>query len=233
DGQVSTYFLTTFGRPTRDTVCSCEVRLEPTLSQSLHLLNGETVGPKIQQGNVVGRMLAEKKTPAQVIEHLYIRCLTRTPRPAEKPKVALIGCGGQGRSDAKKAARFGTVVAVCDVDANRLAQAAKQFDGAKTYSDFRKLLEAEKDVGVVINGTPDHWHTLVNLAALKAGKDVYSEKPLTLTIDEGKRLVAAVKASNRILQTGSQQRSDARFRLACEAVRNGRLGQLTQITTTL
>jgi hypothetical protein len=90
DGQVSTYFLTTFGRPTRETVCSCEVRLEPTLSQSLHLLNGSTVEPKIQQGNVVGRMLAEKKTPAQVIEHLYIRCLSRTPRPEEMQKLLAI-----------------------------------------------------------------------------------------------------------------------------------------------
>src|SRR5205085_7428756 len=77
------------------------------------------------------------------------------------------------------------------------------------------------------------WHTLVNLAALKAKKDVYSEKPLTLTIDEGKRLVAAVRDSGRILQTGSQQRSDPRFRLACELVRNGRLGKLTEITTIL
>ncbi len=83
DGGVSTYFLTTFGRPTRETVCSCEVRLEPTLSQSLHLLNGGTVEPKIAQGNIVGKMLQEKKTPAQIVEHLYIRCLSRAPTPDE------------------------------------------------------------------------------------------------------------------------------------------------------
>jgi len=83
DGGVTTYFLTAFGRPTRETVCACEVRLEPTLSQSLHLLNGSTVEPKIAQGNLVGRMLQEKKTPAQVIEHLYIRCLARAPKPEE------------------------------------------------------------------------------------------------------------------------------------------------------
>ncbi|MBN9121189.1 MAG: Gfo/Idh/MocA family oxidoreductase [Planctomycetes bacterium] len=156
------------------------------------------------------------------------------PRKAEdKPKIALIGCGGMGRGDANNARRFGTIAAVCDVDSGRAAEAAKQFGGAKVYSDFRKLLEAEKDVSVVINATPDHWHTLVNLAALKAGKDVYSEKPLTLTIDEGKRVVAAVKEHKRILQTGSQQRSDARFRLACEVVRNGRLGKLTTVTSVL
>jgi hypothetical protein len=83
DGGVTTYFLTAFGRPTRETVCSCEVRLEPTLSQSLHLLNGTTVEPKIAQGNLVGKMLQEKKTPAQIIEHLYIRCLSRAPKPDE------------------------------------------------------------------------------------------------------------------------------------------------------
>lgn len=91
DGQVSTYFLTTFGRPQRETVCSCEVRLEPTLSQSLHLLNGDTVAPKIQQGNLVSKMILEKKTPAQIIEAIYIRCLSRSPKPDEmKTLVALV-----------------------------------------------------------------------------------------------------------------------------------------------
>lgn len=163
------------------------------------------------------------------------RSLAETPQPRspnERPSLALIGCGGQGRGDAKNASRFANIVAVCDVDSKHAGDASKQFNDAKIYSDFRKLLE-RKDIDAVINATPDHWHTLVNLAAIKAGKDVYSEKPLTLTIDEGKRLVAAVKRSGRILQTGSQQRSDPRFRLACELVRNGRLGKLTQITTIL
>jgi hypothetical protein len=87
DGQTSTYFLTTFGRPQRETVCACEVRLEPTLSQSLHLLNGGTVAPKIQQGNLVGKMLQEKKTPAQVIENIYVRCLSRAPTAEELAKL--------------------------------------------------------------------------------------------------------------------------------------------------
>jgi hypothetical protein len=91
DGGTSTYFLTTFGRPTRETVCSCEVRLEPTLSQSLHLLNGGTVEPKIVQGNIVGKMLQDKKTHAQIVEHLYVRCLTRAPKPDElKALLALV-----------------------------------------------------------------------------------------------------------------------------------------------
>ncbi len=87
DGQTSTYFLTTFGRPTRETVCACEVRLEPTLSQSLHLMNGNTVEPKIQQGGLVAKMLQDKKTPAQVIETIYMRALSRTPTTTELQKL--------------------------------------------------------------------------------------------------------------------------------------------------
>jgi hypothetical protein len=87
DGQTSTYFLTTFGRPTRETVCACEVRLEPTLSQSLHLMNGDTVGPKIQQGGLVAKMLQDKRTPAQVIETVYMRALSRTPTTIELQKL--------------------------------------------------------------------------------------------------------------------------------------------------
>jgi hypothetical protein len=83
NGNTSTYFLTAFGRATRESVCSCEVKMEPNLSQALHLLNGETVHGRIQQGKVVERLLAEGKTPPQVIEELYIRCLTRKPTTRE------------------------------------------------------------------------------------------------------------------------------------------------------
>ncbi|MEO8350502.1 MAG: Gfo/Idh/MocA family oxidoreductase, partial [Chthoniobacteraceae bacterium] len=131
-----------------------------------------------------------------------------------------------------EAAAFGDVVAVCDVDATHAAEAARQFPGAKVYADFRQLLERE-DTRAIINGTPDHWHTLVNLAAMRAGRDVYSEKPLTLTIEEGRRVVATARETKRVFQTGSQQRSDARFRLACELVRNGRLGKLQHVITSL
>lgn len=151
----------------------------------------------------------------------------------DRPGIALIGCGGMGRGDAQNAARFGNVVAVCDVDERRLEQAAKQFtkDGKSPakFVDFRKVMERD-DVQVIVQGTPDHWHTLINLAAAKAQKDTYAEKPLTLTIDEGKRLVKAVRSSGIVLQTGTQQRSDKKFRFACELVRNGRIGKLKQVT---
>jgi hypothetical protein len=87
DGRVSTYFLTTFGRATRDTVCSCEVKMEPNLSQALHLLNGETAHQRVSAGGVISRLLAEKKAPEQIIEDLYIRCLTRPPTSKEKERL--------------------------------------------------------------------------------------------------------------------------------------------------
>jgi len=156
--------------------------------------------------------------------------------PNDRPGIALVGCGGMGRGDAGNARKFGDLIAVCDVDRTHAEQAAKQFTadgkGPAIYSDFRKLLERD-DVHVVVTATPDHWHTLVNLAAIRAGKDVYGEKPLTLTIDEGKRLVRTVKERKAVLQTGSQQRSDKRFRMVCELVRNGRLGKLKEVTVWL
>ena len=151
--------------------------------------------------------------------------------PNDRPGVALIGCGGMGRADAGNASGYGDIVAVCDVDERHAAAAAEQFtvDGKtpRRFDDLRRLLERD-DVHAIINATPDHWHSVINIAAARAGKDVYSEKPLTLTIDEGRHVIDAVRSSGVILQTGTQQRSSARFRLACELVRNGRIGKLQQ-----
>jgi predicted dehydrogenase len=156
--------------------------------------------------------------------------------PNDRPAIALVGCGGMGRGDASNAKRFGDIVALCDVDAGHAAAAAQQFtEGGKTpaiFDDVRKLME-RNDIQIILNATPDHWHTLVNLAAAKAGKDVYGEKPLTMTIDEGHHVMDAVRQNKIVFQTGTQQRSSSRFRLACELVRNQRLGQLKQITVWL
>jgi predicted dehydrogenase len=150
----------------------------------------------------------------------------------DRPGVALIGCGGMGSADAKSASRFGDIVAVCDVDESHAAEAAKQFTvGEKVparFTDFRRVLE-RKDVQIVVQATPDHWHTIINMAAAAAKKDIYAEKPLTLTIDEGKRMVKAVRQHGIVLQTGTQQRSHKLFRFACELVRNGRIGKLTKV----
>jgi hypothetical protein len=100
DGGISTYFLTTFGRATRETVCSCEVRLEPTLSQSLHLLNGDTTTQRIAGGNLIGKRLAEKKTSGQIIEELYLRTLSRKPTDKEAKKLDALVAGEKDKKQA-------------------------------------------------------------------------------------------------------------------------------------
>jgi len=125
------------------------------------------------------------------------------------------------------------VVAICDVDRDIAEKAKSDFGGqADLYEDYRKMLE-RKDIDVVLIATPDHWHTAMAMAACRAGKDVYCEKPLTLTVDEGKRLCKVVKETGRVFQAGSWQRNDERFRLACEMARAGRLGTLQKVTVTI
>ncbi len=151
----------------------------------------------------------------------------------DRPHVGLIGVGGQGSYIAGEAARFGKVVAICDVDL-RHAEAAKQRFGGKAavYQDYRKLLD-HKGIDVVTNATPDHWHTAISIAACKAGKDVYAEKPMTFTIDEGKLLCRVVEETGRIVQIGTMQRSMKEFQTAVELVRNGRIGKLKQVWVAL
>lgn len=133
----------------------------------------------------------------------------------------------------RSAARFGEIVAVCDVD-GRQARRAKESLGGKPdlYTDYRRLLD-RKDIEVIVNGTPDHWHTAINVAACRAGKDVYAEKPLTLTIEEGKLLAQVVRQTGRVVQVGTQQRSERQFQTAVELVRNGRIGKLRQVWVAL
>jgi predicted dehydrogenase len=180
-----------------------------------------------------GALAAATALPKWFIEETLDAEEVKAPTSAnDKPNIALVGCGGRGRGDIKDASKFGNVVALCDVDENHANHAAADYPGSKAYKDFRKVMERD-DIHIIVTATPDHWHTLVNLAALRAGKDVYSEKPLTLTIDEGKYLVDTVKKTKRVLQVGSQQRSDPKFRLACELVRNGRIGKLQEVQVVL
>lgn len=173
-------------------------------------------------------------TAATTLPRWYVDQLAMPAARAadDQPAIALVGCGGMGRGDAKNASRFGRVVAVCDVDDKQIGEAKKLWPEAEPFKDFRHVMD-RKDIQVVVCGTVDHWHTLVSLAALRSGKDVYCEKPLTLTIAEGQYLIKAVRDTGRLLQTGSQQRSDKNFRLACELVRNGRIGKLQHVSVWL
>jgi predicted dehydrogenase len=180
-----------------------------------------------------GAVAAGAALPSWFLERTLDAADAKPPTsPNDKPNFALIGCGGRGRSHLGDASRWGNVVAFCDVDDNHAKGAASLYPGAKAYHDYRKVLERD-DIHLIINATPDHWHTAINIHALQAGKDIYGEKPLTLTIDEGRQLVDAVKKTGRVMQVGSQQRSDPKFLLACELVRNGRIGKLQEVQVVL
>ncbi len=151
----------------------------------------------------------------------------------ERLRIGAVGMRYQGTVVAKKALEYGDVVAICDVDRQIAEKAREDFGGkAKLYEDYRKMLQRD-DIDVVTIGTPDHWHTAIVIAACRAGKDIYCEKPLTLTIDEGKQLARVVKETGRVVQVGTWQRSDHRFRLACEMVQAGRIGKLRKVTVVL
>jgi predicted dehydrogenase len=148
-----------------------------------------------------------------------------------------IGTGGRGQGIMEDALHRGArFVAVCDVDAGHCREAIaviqrrRQQGTVDTYNDFRELLD-RKDIDAVTIGTPDHWHALIAIEAMKRGKDVYCEKPLTLTVEEGQAMVKVARMRKPVFQTGSQQRSDARFRLACELARNGRIGKIHTVET--
>ncbi len=151
----------------------------------------------------------------------------------ERAGVGSIGLRYQGSVIAHKAQMYADIVAVCDVDRNVRDPARAAFGSTpRDFEDYRDLL-ARNDIDVVTIGTPDHWHTKMVIDACRAGKDVYCEKPLTLTIDEGKILRDVVKETGRIVQVGSWQRSDHRFRQAVEMVRQGRIGTLQSVDVVL
>lgn len=161
------------------------------------------------------------------------------PAPSDRVVVGSIGTGDLGRrhhlNNKLLPNKRVQVAAVCDVDRNHRDQAAQDVltkSGRRVgiYKDFRDLCD-RKDIDAVLIATPDHWHALCALYAIESGKDIYCEKPLTLTIDEGKRLVRAARQYGTVFQTGSQQRSDKRFRQACELVRNGKIGKLERVDT--
>jgi predicted dehydrogenase len=163
---------------------------------------------------------------------VYRGAFAADDKPSERVRVGCIGVGNQGRGNTNAFLKRASVTAVCEVDTTRLAEAAAQVEKAggkpQTFADYRKLLDS-KDVDAVCITTPDHWHALQTIHACEAGKDVYVEKPLTLTVVEGRAMVNAARKSKRIVQTGSQQRSDDRFRQACELVRNGYLGKIKTV----
>ena len=167
--------------------------------------------------------------------------LAQTKPPAsDRITIGLIGVGVRGRDHhLRKFLKNPRVqiAAICDVDSTHAAFAAQMAVDERSarplvYSDFRALLD-RRDIDAVVVSTPDHWHSIIAIQAMEAGKDLYCEKPLTLFIEEGRRMVQVARQYGTVVQVGSQQRSDWRFRRAVDLVRAGRIGRLNKITTHL
>ncbi|MCB9846633.1 MAG: Gfo/Idh/MocA family oxidoreductase [Phycisphaeraceae bacterium] len=168
--------------------------------------------------------------------------LGSAPAPSNRVTLGLIGCGGMGRSDLSSLMPKAGVIALAVADPDRSHREAARAEvlqrrraagdsspACDAYNDYRDLL-ARPDIDAVIVGSPDHWHSLHVVHAAKAGKDIYGEKPLSLTIHEGRVMSDTIRQYGRVFQTGSQQRSDRLFRHACELVRNGRIGRVRRVT---
>ena len=151
---------------------------------------------------------------------------------SDRPILGAIGVGGRGTGVCRGAARFGDFVAVCDVDSQHAARGKEVLGGkADVTGDYRHVIERE-DVDAVVIGTPDHWHAKIAAEALAAGKHVYCEKPLTLTIEEGKLIRDMVAKTGRTFQVGTQQRTEMgqKFLRATALCREGRLGDIHRVT---
>lgn len=152
----------------------------------------------------------------------------------DRIRVGVIGLGRQGRGVMKGFLKNSNVevVALCDVYAPHLAAAMKdsKLDAVETYKDFRKLLD-RKDIDAVIVASPDHWHALHSVMACQAGKDVYVEKPISVTVTEGRKMVQAARKYNRIVQVGTQQRSGDHYQKAAQLIRSGQIGKVTFVRT--
>ncbi len=155
---------------------------------------------------------------------------------ADRPTFATIGLRNQGWAITSKSFKFANFAALADVDAKVLEENVGKVEKAQSkkpdsYKDYRKILE-RKDIDAVMIATPDHWHTKIAIEAMRAGKDVYCEKPLTLTIDEGKLIEKVVKETGRVFQVGTMQRSEFnnQFLLAVALVKHGRIGKVKKVT---
>jgi predicted dehydrogenase len=150
----------------------------------------------------------------------------------DRIRLGVIGTGKQGVDDMKHFMQLGVeVAAVCDVYEPNLSKGLEAAGGkAKTFKDFRQVLD-DKEIDAVLIGTPDHWHALPMVEACKAGKDVYVEKPISVAVEEGQKMVAAARAHKRIAQVGLWQRSNLHFQKAVELVQSGVLGKVSFVRT--
>ncbi|KAA6336860.1 Glucose--fructose oxidoreductase [termite gut metagenome] len=190
------------------------------IKKSLAVGAGLIVAPTIVPASVFGRTAPSNRINIGAIGTGRISRVHDMPGVLKYNYAHIIGVSDLDIHRAEEAKQF--------VEGFYTKQTGKTYSGVTTYQDYRDLL-ANKDIDAVLISTPDHWHAKNAIDAVRAGKHVYLQKPTSLTIAEGRKMSDAVNATGRILQIGSQQRSMEQFRVACELVRNGRIGQLKRI----
>jgi len=187
---------------------------------------GQPAGEAISRRNFLGNAAAI--TTFMVLEPTVLGRAGETS-PNRKLNIAGIGIGGQGAWDLEQV-NSENIVALCDVDENHAAHTFNKYPGAKRYKDFREMLDKEKSIDAVVVGTPDHAHAIVSVTAMKMGKHVYCEKPLTHTVYEA-RTIADLAARNKKLATqmGNQGTADSSMRRSAAVVRSGALGTVKEV----
>jgi len=182
-------------------------------------------------GNLTRRMFLGATAAAAAAFTIVPRAVLGGPRnipPSEKMNIAGIGVGGMGASNLKNL-ESENIVALCDVDHDYAAKTFKRYPDAKTYKDYRELLDKQKDIDGVLLATPDHTHAVIAMAAMKAGKHVYCQKPLTHDVYEARMLAQAAKECKVITQMGIQGHSGEGVRLIREWVEAGLVGEVREV----
>src|SRR5688500_13874228 len=151
--------------------------------------------------------------------------------PSEKVAVAVIGVGGQGASNLRQLAEDGQsdIVALCDVDPARTGELSRDFPAAKAFTDYRRMLDEVKSIDGVVVATPDHHHAFASMEAIRRGKHVYCEKPLTHSVWESRKLAEAAREAKVATQMGNAGQASTRTRLLCELVWSGVIGPVREV----
>src|SRR5215218_2201150 len=166
-----------------------------------------------------GSALAQGQTLAQGLRKISAN---------DKLNIAVIGVAGRGGENLKEVAALENIVALCDVDSTRLAAAAQKFPAAKTYDDYRRLID-QKDIDAILVATPDHTHAVATAAVLRSGRHVYCEKPLTHTISEARLITDLAKKTGLVTQIGTQIHAGNNYRRVVEAIQSGSIGRVSEV----
>ena len=181
---------------------------------------------KITRREFMGKAAAT--AAAFTIVPRYVLGGTKYTAPSDKLNIACVGIGGKGHSDVHGVSSE-NIYALCDVDDVKAAETYKDFPKAKRYTDFRKMLEKEKEIDAVTITTPDHNHAVVAMAAMDLGKHVYVQKPLTHTVEEARKLAEKAKEYNLVTQMGNQGHAGEGGRLINEWIWDGAIGDVYEV----